>query len=140
VITLGEYRRYSMSWLVMSFFLSFGTLSYNGSFLSPEGRMSIVEPPNTFATTLGVEAQLLDNHAFIGASIQTWETALDNGFFSPSESFYVFNAGLRLNGFEIGWRHECDHMTLASMSLPSQGFGGNRDEIYLSYRAKFKVF
>jgi hypothetical protein len=140
VIPFREYRRYSMSWLVMSFFLSLGTLSYNGSFLSPEGMVSIVEPPNTFATTLGVEAQLLDNHAFVGASIQTWESVLGNGFFSPSESLYIFNAGFRLNGFEIGWRHECDHITLATMSLPSQGFGENRDDIYVSYHANIKVF
>ena len=99
-------------------------------------------PSPSYQTTLGVEAQLLDNHLFVGGSVQTWESPNIGSFtFSPSEAFYVFSAGLRGWGFELGYRHECDHTTVNTWDdSPSQGMQNNRDEFYLSFTGKVKVF
>lgn len=128
-----------MQWLVLSYFLSIGTLSYNAQVLTMLGPAEIATPDRTFQTTLGVELQAFDNHLFAGGSVQTWET-IYGLVFAPSESLYVFSAGIRFDGLELGYRHECDHLTLSEMILPMKGFGGNRDEIYLNYMSKLKVF
>jgi hypothetical protein len=92
-------------------------------------------------TTLGAEAQMLNNHFFLGATAETWESYLGgtDGDFSPWESLYTINAGFRFRGFELGYRHECDHETLGYIT-PPPGFSTNRDEFYLSYKAKINIF
>jgi hypothetical protein len=135
-----------MNWLVLSYFLSLGTLSQYGQFIAPIDPGRISSPatgsfrtdPGTFQSTLGIEAQMLDNFLFIGGSVETWETF--NGGFYPFESLYEFSAGLRWSGLELGYRHECDHPTIDNMSLPGQGFGFTKDEFYLSYTGKINIF
>ncbi len=131
-----------MNWLVLSFFFSLGTLSYQGQIFNPAGSaMFFTMPIPSFQTTFGVEAQLLDNHLFIGGSAETWESPTGSIYFAPSEAFYSFSAGLRLSGFEIGYRHECDHPIVNSWSdSVLNGYGANRDEFYLSYRGSIKIF
>jgi hypothetical protein len=128
-----------MQWLVLSYFLSLGALSYNGQFLSPSGEIAIIAPAKTFQTTLGAELQAFDNHLFIGGSVQAWETFNGGTLLNPMESLYVFDAGLRWNGIEIGYRHECDHPILSSFSF-DQSWLSNRDEFYLSFKGSTKLF
>ena len=130
-----------MNWLVLSYFLSLGTLSYNGNFLSPQGQIEIVIPPKTFQTTLGVELQAFDNNVFIGGSIETWETFNGETFFNTMESLYMFNPGLRWNGIEVGYRHECDHPIVSRVDFRlNQGWLSNRNEFYLSFKGSIKLF
>jgi hypothetical protein len=124
-----------MKWLVLSYLISLGSMNYHQ--FTP-ATMYVATPDNTFQTTLGVEAQLIDNHIFLGGTVETWETSLNDGYFSPWESLYVFNAGIRWGGLEIGYKHECDHPTFSSSSLP--GFCVVSDEIYITYKAKLSVF
>lgn len=128
-----------MNWLVLSYFISLGTLSYNGDFINQPNLVSIQSPSNTFETTLGAEAQLFDNHLFVGGSVETWEV-VGVELFNPWESIYTFSAGLRGWGFEAGWRHECDHVVTSNAALPMLGFITGQDQLYLSYRASVKVF
>jgi hypothetical protein len=129
-----------MNWLVLSYFLSLGTLSYNGQMFTGDHYAGFVMPSPGFQTTLGVELQGLDNHLFVGGSVETWES-LYGVIIAPSESLYIFNAGIRGWGFEIGYRHECDHPMISTVDdRASQGFLAKRDEIYLSYTGKLKVF
>jgi hypothetical protein len=133
-----------MNWLVLSYFLSIGTLGQWGQFIAPDIRTgstfegSYSTAPRTYQTTLGIEAQAFDNLVFVGGSVETWETF--NGGFYPFESLYIFDAGLRWKGFELGYRHQCDHPTLDKLSLPEQGYGFTRDEFYMSFKSSFKVF
>jgi hypothetical protein len=115
-------------------------MAYQTQTFDPRGSAMFIVPQNSFQTTLGVEAQAFDNHAFAGASVETLESYNGN-LFSPSEAFYVFNAGLRAWGFEFGWRHECDHAISSAWGggIP-QGIMANRDEFYLSFTGKIKVF
>lgn len=125
-----------MTWLALAYLLSAGTLDYNAC----QPSINFVQsPPDSFQTTLGLEAQMIDNHVFAGGTIETWETSDVKSYFSPWESLYTFNAGLRFGGFEAGYRHECDHITLGTFN-PPPGFFANKDEVYASFRATIKVF
>jgi hypothetical protein len=128
-----------LTWLALAWFLRLGTIHYTGEFVNPPLEVLLWTPPNSYATTLGVEAELFDDHVFAGGSVETWESS--NGvLFSPSQSIYRFGVGARLNGIEIGWQHECDHVTLSSFDTKPCGFMANRDEFYVSYTGKIKVF
>ena len=129
-----------MTWLALAYLLSVGSLDYSGIMVSPNGSTNYQTPANTYQTTLGAEAQLFNNHIFAGGTVQTWESSLGTGLFSPAESLYTFNAGLRFKGFELGYRHECDHITLSDFNAKLQGFAGNRTEVYFSYIGHVKVF
>ena len=129
-----------MSWLVMSFMISIGTLHYAGEFTNPPLDVLLQTPANSYQTTLGVEMQGIDNHVFLGGRVETWESGNMDGMFSPSQSLYVFNAGFRGYGFEFGWRHECDHITLPNAQSKVNGFSADRDDFYLSYKTSVKVF
>ena len=130
-----------MNWLVMSFMMSIGTLSYQGEFTAiPLDVLLRTPASDSYQSTLGIEAQGFDNHVFVGGSVQTWMAGNVDGLFSPSQSLYVFNAGFRGYGFEFGWRHECDHITLPNAQSKVNGFSADKDEFYLSYKASVKVF
>jgi hypothetical protein len=124
-----------MTWLVLAYFLSFGTLNYVAG---PDTTPWVQSPANSYQTTLGVEAQMINNHLFAGGTVGTWESS-DGNLFAPWESLYTFNAGFRYAGFELGYMHECDHVTL-SVGDPMLGLPSNKDEFYVSYRSRIKVF
>jgi hypothetical protein len=127
-----------MTWLLLTYFLSLGTLSYQAVDVD---HVWFSTPPLTFQTTLGLEAQLFNDHVFVGAGVQTWESAAGNGFFNPMESLFTFSVGLRGWGFELGYRHECDHPIISSTDFHvTQGWLATKNEIYLSYTGKLKVF
>ena len=112
-----------MQWLTLAYFLSLGTMAYQTQTFDPRGSAMFIVPQNSFQTTLGVEAQAFDNHAFAGASVETLESYNGN-LFSPSEAFYVFNAGLRAWGFEL------DGVTSAIMPLVRRGEVGFLKELW----------
>ena len=80
-----------MTWLAFAYFLSLGTLSYHGQIFDPGGYGDMILS-SSYQTTLGVEAQLFDDHAFIGGSVQTWESQIDLVNFAPSEGIHTFSA------------------------------------------------
>jgi hypothetical protein len=131
-----------MNWLVLSYFLSLGMLSYQGQVFDPSGSAMLTIPAPSYQTTLGFEIQGIDNHLFVGGSVQTWESPDGTGLFIPSEAFYIFSAGLRGWGFELGYRHECDHPIINEWggTRPDSGLQINQDEFYLSFTGKLKVF
>ena len=126
-----------MTWLALAYHVSLGTLSYTGEVFDVHDVAAFVTPSPSFQTTLGVEAQLFDDHVFIGGSVETWESPISLTNFAPSEAFYGFSAGFRAWGFELGYRHECDHVVNV---LPKQGLSAMRDEFYLSFKGTLKVF
>jgi hypothetical protein len=128
-----------MTWLALAYLLSVGTLNYNEGAASNAYSPITQYPSNTYQTTLGIEAQLLDNHIFIGGSVETWESSLNNGLFAPWESLYIINAGIRFSNIELGYRHECDHATITG-ETPIYGFLENKDEIYFTYKHVAKIF
>jgi len=127
-----------MQWVVLNLLISLGTVSYQGLYYSPGNYAVYATDAGTLQETIGAEV-VFKGILFAGASVQTWD--IYNGrLFSPLESFYVFNAGVRWNGVEVGWRHECDHLTLAGMSMPSQGFGSERNDVYVTYKTSINLF
>ena len=130
-----------MNWLVLSYFLSIGTLSYTGQITDTNGFAVFNAPQSSFQTTLGVEAQAFDNHVFLANSVETWESTSPGGGFSPFEAFYVFSVGMRGWGFEVGYRHECDHPVAYIFGQTFfEGISVNKDELYLSFTGKLNVF
>ena len=124
-----------MQWLALTYLISLGTMQYdlvipNSEFLTPK---------NTVTTTLGIEA-LFAEHFFISGSVETWEQMDSTSiYFYPMESLYKINAGLRWNGLEIGFKHECDH-PVVSNSILLKGFFTSQSSFYLSYTGKLNIF
>jgi hypothetical protein len=123
-----------MQWLTLLYTLSFGTVSYQSALLST--------PLESFSTVLSVELQAFDNHLFLSSGVETWETAQSLASFAPFQALYTFSAGLRLGGFELGYRHECDHPVISNISLQPMlyAFLNVRNTFYISFKGKLNVF
>lgn len=130
-----------MNWLLLTYFLSFGSISCQEQIYNPAGGAIFSTPQPSFQTTLGVEATFAD-HVFVGGSTEAWMSPDGESTFNPFEGFYIFSAGLRGWGFEVGYRHECDHPIVSTFdySFAAQGAHVNRDEFYVSYTGHLKVF
>ena len=129
-------------WLAFSYFVSIGTMAYSGQTFDAHGSAIFTMPTPSYQETIGIEADAFDNHIFAGFSEETWMHPEGTFTFTPDENFYSISAGLRGWGFEIGYRHECDHPIVSWFGdiAPHQGFIGNTDTFYLSYTGHLKVF
>jgi len=83
---------------------------------------------------------------FVGGSMQVDMSALTyEGLpsFSPSEMYYGLNAGIRLGGLEIGFRHFCYHPVMPFLALDGSGdvmFEGGYNQLYISFKGSVLLF
>src|SRR5450631_782509 len=131
-----------LSTFVLAVSLSAGAMPSYGFVVRDGTENNFVSEPR-YSTDISLELQGLDNLFFIGYGVHT-ESAKSNYSwgFAPRTNIYVVDAGLRLNGFELGWAHQCQHpveSTDLSITKSDPRFGGY-DAIYLSYKASFKMF
>jgi hypothetical protein len=131
-----------MTWLTLSYFIMVGTIAQD-HVISNGVLAWYTTPPNTFETTLGAELVFAE-HFFAGGSVETYMHPYQSVFFNPTESDYKFSFGIRYAGFEIGWRHECDHMTLSYADFGDISRNGGytmvSTEFYLSFKGSMKIF
>jgi len=121
-----------MTWLAFLYTLSLGTMHYQLATQDSASLSAYMTPPGTFTTNLSAEL-IVGQLAFLRGSVETWETSNRTGLFNPSQSFYTVTVGIRSHGIELGYTHECDHMTLSSFLWPDSGFMANRDSVYLKF-------
>ena len=121
-----------MTWLAFLYSLTLGTMHYALGTQDSAILAGYLTPPGTFTTNLSAEL-IMGQIAFLRGSVETWETQNTIGLFNPSQSFYTVTVGIRSHGIELGYVHECDHMTLSSFLWPDSGFMANRDSVYLKF-------
>lgn len=80
--------------------------------------INIIENELSFYRTIDAGYVLFEfesvilKHVFLGGGVKTWITGTNNwNNFSPFQSDYLFNGGLRFGMFDMGWRHMCLHPT-----------------------------
>jgi len=128
-----------MTWLAFLYSLTLGTMHYALATQDSAILAGYLTPPGTFTTDLSAEL-VIASLAFLRGSVETWETQNTTGFFSPSQSFYTVSLGIRFHGIEIGYVHECDHMTLSSFAFPDSGFMANKDSVYVKFSGSVNLF
>ena len=133
-----------MTWLTLTYFITLGTLNQDISLFQKSDFLQVYLPKNTVEASIGMEL-LLAEHLFISGGVETYATPSSAvPYFNPSESLYTLGAGVRFGGFEIGMKHECDHITESSnrevISGGATGFAGTKTEFYLSFKGTMKIF
>lgn len=93
-----------MTWLAILFALEAGMIPQNAWYLYEDNQVS---NSTGYYTTLEFEAQAW--WLFAGGSVRT-DMQTDNlTNYDPHWMTYTFNAGVRWNMVEVGWRHMCSH-------------------------------
>lgn len=94
------------SLLAILFAFELGVVPGNGWFLYED--QELFEPAGVgYYTQLDAEVQY--GPAFVGGSVRTDMTPDSLGSWNPHWMTYRFNAGVRWNLFEVGYRHQCTH-------------------------------
>jgi len=121
-----------MTWLALLFAFEIGFMP-NGTIDTYNVDSVRTNLYGNYYATLEVEAVLWDV-LFVGGDVRTeMKKKTTNIIFWPHTMNYGFNAGLRLNPLEIGFRHRCIHPVVPWMygkSIPIQ-WEGAYDEIYM---------
>jgi len=126
-----------MNWLVLSYFLTIGTINQQYAILDPSFH-EWHTPPNSITTTLGAELLAAD-HFFLSAEVQTEEQYVKFIAFAPFFSQYTVKAGIRWGGLEAGYVDNCLHPTLALGESQAQLYGGYTG-FYLTFKGSAKLF
>jgi hypothetical protein len=80
---------------------------------------------------------------FFGGNIETDFFSRTWKNYIPTKMGYLFKAGLRFAGFELGFNHYCQHPVIPSMSEFYPGkiqFEGAYEKIYIQYSGKVDIF
>lgn len=93
--------------------------------LAPSLVAGEVYPENTLSLDI-VVGGIFYNFIWIEGEVETWEAFPDNfpGFFQPYQSDYGIRAGIKWNGFTLGWSHNCYHPAITYGKQFAQMYGG----------------
>lgn len=123
-----------MTWLALWFALQAGFMPNDLMVVYRPGIVSLDQ--QTEYVNLQGELRAFDNRVFLGGSIKT-EMQQDGARanFMPESSTYLFTAGLRLGGVEIGYLHVCSHPVVPSYYLlnPVIGYDQGYDDFYIRF-------
>lgn len=95
-----------MTWLAVLFAIEAGMVPNNGWYVYEEHRGYEADQPGYY-TTLEMEAQAW--LFFVGGSLRTDMTTDTYLNYNPHWVTYDFNAGIRWEFLEVGFRHRCTH-------------------------------
>jgi len=122
-----------MNWIALLFAIELGFAPYYGSLNVIPG-----EPSFDITEDIGYvnfEAEVIAwDTIFIGGATKTYiQRTSDLTNYHPFESDYLFNAGLRFDPIEIGYRHLCLHPTrpYEIYYQPQKSTDAAYDEFYL---------
>jgi hypothetical protein len=119
-----------MNWIILAFALEVGWMP-QGDFLMHEPT-SIVTLEGMFYVDFEARATLF-GFLFAGGEVKTimWGVGWNN--YSPERMLYQFNAGIRLDPLELGWRHYCTHpmWTYLQSWNGTARWEGSYEEVYL---------
>jgi hypothetical protein len=119
-----------MSWIVLAFALEVGWMP-QGDFLMHEPT-SIVTLQGMFYVDLDARITLWGS-TFVGGEVKTIMWKGERYSFSPERMLYQFNAGIKLDPLELGWRHYCTHpmWTYLQSWKGTARWEGAYEEVYL---------
>lgn len=98
-----------MNWLILLYFLELGYSPFYGSMnVTPIDNVRI-EDPNIYYINMDVEVIVFE-YLFVGGGMKAYIQPIKDNYSShPFEMDYLFKAGLRYKGIEVGFRHFCLH-------------------------------
>ena len=123
-----------MQWLVFIFALEAGFVPTNNWVMHETDYY--MQEQNQYYVEFAIEAELFE-YAFVGGTVKT--RMYDGAkYFSPFTDEYMFNAGLRFDMLELGFRHFCTHPVIPY--IQSNGadinYEGGYEEIYFRIEVK----
>lgn len=89
-----------------------------------------VYPDNSTEITVGFEAEAFET-AYIKAGSVNYQSFGAVDVWKPYKVVYKLEAGLRWNGFEAGYYHECQHRVISSESVPH--ISGGMTKYFIRY-------
>ena len=125
-----------MNWLVLLFAFEVGMVPNNG-WVMQEFDYHLQEQ-NQYYTEFEFEAEAWDT-LFVGGKIKTrMYDSPDSWTYKPFTDEYTFNAGLRFDFLEIGFRHLCTHPVIPYIrsSGAKINYEGAYDELYFRIEVK----
>lgn len=128
-----------MNWLALFFIIELGLNPLKGAVTSYEHVTESYVTEMGIYVNLETEVQLFD-FLFIGGMVKTdMFLSNDSLSFRPEISSYLFNAGIRFEGLEIGYRHLCVHPTMPYRIYfnPIQTYDAGYDEFYIRISNEF---
>lgn len=131
-----------MTFIALWFAFQAGLMPNDQMVSYPVPQVAIAVNSPTSYTDLEAELRFLNGAAFVGGSIKTeMQKAAENFSFLPESSTYSFRAGLRFDGFEIGWLHVCAHPTLPYYYAlePVISFDRAYDDVYIRFSGSVPI-
>lgn len=136
-----------MTWLAILFSIEMG--------MTVDGAMWFYEEPipdfvdvgiaNPIYTDFSAEFLIVD-HVFIGGSARVdTNYSKETTTFAPFWLNWNFNAGIRFNGLEIGFRHHCAHPFRSYYwtpyrQSPTPSFEGIYEEVYIKVEGRHDIW
>lgn len=90
-------------------------------------------PENTTESTVGVEAELFE-HVYIKGGSVNYQSYGAVDVWQPYKVIYKFEAGIKWNGIEAGYYHECEHRVISGEDV--RPFGGGMTKYFIRYGGK----
>ena len=124
-----------MSWLVLSWFLTFGYLPQSQEAIATTtDRVEWLDNSGAFYQTIGLSATAFD-HIRLYTELQTYDRMGSINQWFPYRSDYIIGLDLLAGPVTIGVRHECDHPVIWSMDQ-EYGYISGITEIYVKIEGK----
>lgn len=103
----------------------------------PLGDLAMYEQARLYSERsfyLEMQARVTIAHTlFVGGEVTTYMSPLSLNNWDPTRMLYQFNAGLRVDGIEVGFRHYCTHPVMTYLPwrrLGRQYWEGAWEQIY----------
>lgn len=123
-----------MSWLVLVFALELGILPQTGFVMYQPNPAYVVDQVG-FYTDLSATVEAYGFYAGGGMRCYFWIDR-DTVSFWPEQMTFLFEAGWRTEGLNVGFRHYCMHPVVPYLALtgaPPQNWEGSYEEIYIRF-------
>lgn len=123
----------NMNWITLFFIIELGLNPLKGAVVEYENVTERYYTEMSAYVLMDAEVRIFDNF-FIGGAIKTdIVMSKERLGFRPEISSYLFNAGIKFEGLEIGYRHLCVHPTMPYYINfnPIQTFDAGYDEFYI---------
>jgi hypothetical protein len=127
-----------MTWLALAFWLELGFTPFDQfNMYIPTDSFLVIE--QQYYAEFNVEVTAW-NSLFVGGDVRIYAWRNEDHFigFNPNRGAFLIFAGLRLNPFEIGFRHYCTHPIIPFIPREPAGiiWEGSYEEVYIRIGGK----
>lgn len=131
---------FSLSWLVLSWGLTFGyqPQMYQNIVCNLENKYCELDYANSFYEDISISALAL-NHLHIYGNVKTYDYPEAINKWKPYRADYGIGAEFVYKSLRIGIHHECDHTVLHEFYMrdQEQGYGADITKIYVKIGGTF---